>query len=136
MSDGHSPVPEPGGPAPPISRAIYGMAMFATLPASDLDATMAWYIEGLGFISLFTVPGLNGPTWLTFGGGSSRTSPPGATRARTGHLRHWVHAQLRGPPTTRSTAWPDVPGSTAAARVDGPTDTPRNTRDLATTDPG
>ncbi|MDQ6836422.1 MAG: hypothetical protein M3016_09575, partial [Actinomycetota bacterium] len=63
MSDVQSPVPAPapGARAPGISRAIYGMPMFATLLVLDLDATVSWYVNGLGFVSLFTVPGGSGP---------------------------------------------------------------------------
>lgn len=51
-------------------RATYGMPMFATLLASNLDATVSWYVDGLGFVSLFTIPG------------------PGGTPALV-HLRRW-----------------------------------------------
>ena len=44
MTDTASPVPAPaaGAQAPPVSRAIYGMPMFATLLAHDLAATVSW----------------------------------------------------------------------------------------------
>jgi len=62
MTDIASPVPAPaaGAQAPPVSRAIYGMPMFATLLARDLAATVSWYTEGLGFTDLFTRPGPDG----------------------------------------------------------------------------
>ena len=55
MNDLPSPVPVPAmdASAPEISRAIYGMPMFVHLQARDIDATTAWYTEGLGFIALF-----------------------------------------------------------------------------------
>jgi len=147
MTETPSPVPAPaaGAQAPPISRAIYGMPMFATLQARDLAATVSWYTEGLGFIILFTMPGPDGAPLLV-------------------HLRRWQFQDLlvrpaRGPatPGDRPASGPATPGSTcqlsfaavygeldalaerarahAAGRVDGPADTPWNTRDLTATDP-
>jgi catechol 2,3-dioxygenase-like lactoylglutathione lyase family enzyme len=147
MTETPSPVPAPavGAQAPPISRAIYGMPMFATLQARDLAATVSWYTDGLGFINLFTMPGPDGAPLLV-------------------HLRRWQFQDLlvrpaRGPatPADRIARGPGTPGSTcqlsfaavygeldalaerarahAAGRVDGPADTPWNTRDLTATDP-
>jgi catechol 2,3-dioxygenase-like lactoylglutathione lyase family enzyme len=147
MTETPSPVPAPaaGAQAPPISRAIYGMPMFATLQARDLAATVSWYTDGLGFINLFTMPGPDGAPLLV-------------------HLRRWQFQDLlvrpaRGPatPGDRAARGPATPGSTcqlsfaavygeldalaerarahAAGRVDGPADTPWNTRDLTVTDP-
>jgi hypothetical protein len=78
MTDIRSPVPDPAaaGPAPGISRAIYGMPMFATLVASDIRATVSWYTAGLGFIELFTMPGPQGGPALV-------------------HLRRWQFQDLR-----------------------------------------
>jgi catechol 2,3-dioxygenase-like lactoylglutathione lyase family enzyme len=136
MTDILSPVPAPaaGAEAPPVSRAIYGMPMFATLAARDLDATVSWYTEGLGFIDLFTMRG------------------PGGTPVLV-HLRRWQFQDL----LVRPAYGPVTPGtgcqlSFAAVygeidalaerarahgggRVDGPADTPWNTRDLTTADP-
>jgi catechol 2,3-dioxygenase-like lactoylglutathione lyase family enzyme len=143
MTELPSPVPAPaaGTQAPPISRAIYGMPMFATLPAHDLAATVSWYTGGLGFITLFTMPGPDGAPLLV-------------------HLRRWQFQDLlvrpaRGPATPRDRAATPVAGcqlsfaavygeldalaerarAHAGGRVDGPSDTPWNTRDLTTTDP-
>ena len=158
MTETPSPVPAPaaGAQAPPISRAIYGMPMFATLQARDLAATVSWYTEGLGFINLFTMPGPDGAPLLV-------------------HLRRWQFQDLlvrparrpatpgdrpaRGPATPGDgpARGPAIPGSTcqlsfaavygeldalaerarahAGGRVDGPADTPWNTRDLTATDP-
>jgi catechol 2,3-dioxygenase-like lactoylglutathione lyase family enzyme len=147
MTETPSPAPAPaaGAQAPPISRAIYGMPMFATLQARDLAATVSWYTEGLGFINLFTMPGPDGAPLLV-------------------HLRRWQFQDLlvrpaRGlvTPGDRPARGPATPGSTcqlsfaavygeldalaerarahAAGQVDGPADTPWNTRDLTATDP-
>lgn len=54
-----SPVPQPGpDTAPPeLFRGIYGMPMFATVPTDDLEASMEFWINGLGFFDLYSVPG-------------------------------------------------------------------------------
>ncbi|PXX65567.1 hypothetical protein DFR70_104632 [Nocardia tenerifensis] len=54
-----SPVPAPGvGAVPPeLFRGIYGMPMYATVPTSDLAASAEFWIRGLGFFDLFSVPG-------------------------------------------------------------------------------
>ena len=136
MTDIASPVPAPaaGAQAPPVSRAIYGMPMFATLLARDLAATVSWYTEGLGFTDLFTRPGPDGAPIMV-------------------HLRRWHFQDL----LVRPAREPVTPGggcqlSFAAVhgeidalaerarahgggRVDGLADTPWNTRDLTTADP-
>jgi len=135
MSDVASPVPEPsaGATSPGVSRAIYGMPMFATLAARDIGASVAWYTGGLDFIELFTVPGPGGPVLV--------------------HLRRWQFQDLlvrpaHGPVTAGNgcvLSFAAVYGEVDAlaerarahggGRVEGPADTPWNTRDLTTTDP-
>jgi uncharacterized glyoxalase superfamily protein PhnB len=136
MTDITSPVPEPaaGAQAPGVSRAIYGMPMFATLTARDIGATVSWYTSGLGFIDLFTIPGPEGRPVLV-------------------HLRRWQFQDLLVRPAREAV----TPGNGCALsfaavhgeidalagrarahggdRVEGPADTPWNTRDLITTDP-
>jgi hypothetical protein len=50
MTDVPSTVPEPapGAEAPGVSRAIYGMPMFATLAVRDIGAAVSWYTGGPG----------------------------------------------------------------------------------------
>ena len=133
MTDFPSPVPMPGGSAPPISRAIYGMPMFATLLVADLGRTVSWYTDGLGFIALFSIPGSDGPVLV--------------------HLRRWQFQDLLVRPaqepitsgsglTLSFAAVHDELDALAArarghggGRVDGPADTPWNTWDLTTVDP-
>ena len=133
MTDLPSPVPMPGGSAPPISRAIYGMPMFVTLSVADIGRTTSWYVDGLGFIELFSIPGPGGPVLV--------------------HLRRWQFQDLlvrparepitRGNGLTQSFAavYDELDVLAARARshgggwVDGPSDTPWNTRDLTTVDP-
>ena len=136
MTDITSPVPEPaaGARAPGVSRAIYGMPMFATLAARDIGATVSWYTGGLDFIELFTVPGPGGGPVLV-------------------HLRRWQFQDLLVRPAHRQVtpgngcvlSFAAVYGEIDAlaerarahggGRVEGPADTPWNTRDLITTDP-
>ncbi|GAA1518169.1 hypothetical protein GCM10009741_17280 [Kribbella lupini] len=54
-----SPVPMPGpdAVAPEIYRTIYPMPMFTIVPTEDLEASKDFWIRGLGFIDLFSVPG-------------------------------------------------------------------------------
>ncbi|MEU0095701.1 VOC family protein [Kribbella sp. NPDC006257] len=54
-----SPVPVPAvdAVAPEIYRGIYGMPMFVTVPTADLAVSADFWIRGLGFIDLFSVPG-------------------------------------------------------------------------------
>lgn len=58
MSTYTSPVPLPALDAKPpeIHRGYYGMPMFCIAPTRDLAASRDFWIEGLGFIDLFTVP--------------------------------------------------------------------------------
>ena len=136
MSRIESPVPLPALDArpPDISREIYGMPAFATLMVTDVGASVAWYTDGLGFITLFTIPGRDGKPALI-------------------HLRRWQFQDLlirpAQVPVTVGTSFTlsfaavyseiDELASRASMHPGGtsgsPTDTPWNTRDLTTTDP-
>lgn len=50
-------------PTPEIDRSIYVMPMFATLPATDLERSRAWY-AALGFVELAVMPGPDGSVAL------------------------------------------------------------------------
>ena len=50
--------------APETTRDIYGMPAFVTLTVSSLDRTVNWYVNGLDFVSLFSLPGPDGGTAL------------------------------------------------------------------------
>ncbi|WP_021594321.1 glycosyl transferase [Actinomadura welshii] len=54
-----SPVPAPGPDAVPPEpyRGIYGMPAFVTIPTNDLAASVDFWIRGLGFFELFGIPG-------------------------------------------------------------------------------
>ncbi|WP_199034348.1 VOC family protein [Glycomyces salinus] len=59
MTEYHSPVPLPDlhAEAPEIYWGFYGMPMFTLSPTADLEASRDFWIEGLGFVDLFTIPG-------------------------------------------------------------------------------
>ena len=107
--------------------------MFATLVVADLDVTTSWYVDGLGFINLFTVPGPSVPVLV--------------------HLRRWQFQDLLVRPSSAPVrrgngcllSFAAVVGELdelaararahGAGRVEGPADTAWNTRDLTTVDP-
>ncbi|MEU1995414.1 VOC family protein [Nocardia gamkensis] len=126
-----SPVPTPGrdAVAPELFRGIYGMPAFATIPTSDLAASVDFWTRGLGFFELFGIPG------------------------RVVHLRRWAFQDVllvpaesipEQPPTVSfsfACVLNQVDSLVEACRalrpnsVDGPRDTPWNTRDVAVTTP-
>ena len=137
MTDFPSPVPAPaaGAVSPGVSRAIYGMPMFATLSATVVDRTVSWFVDGLGFAVLFTMPGPSGEPRLV-------------------HLRRWQFQDILVRPATGPVSAGsglaltfaavydeiDALAAQAAAHgagrvVEGPVDTPWNTREMTTVDP-
>jgi catechol 2,3-dioxygenase-like lactoylglutathione lyase family enzyme len=124
-------------PKPVIDLSIYVMPSFATLTVSDLDRSGRWYVEGLGFALLASVPGPSGEVALI-------------------HLRRWRYQDLllvparhplpqpaaeRGIRLTFSAHGKDLDALVASARatgggsVEGPTATPWNTLDVLARDP-
>ncbi|MFF8968947.1 VOC family protein [Streptomyces sp. NPDC014995] len=121
-----SPVPAPGpdAVAPELFRGIYGMPAFVTIPTSDLAASVDFWTRGLGFFELFGIPG------------------------RLAHLRRWAFQDVllvsaesvpeETPAMSLSFACVlgQVDSLVEACRalrpdsVDGPRDTPWNTRDV------
>jgi hypothetical protein len=59
MSEFVSPVPMPAldAQAPEVYQGIYGMPMFLNIQTHDLDASREFWLRGLGFIDLFSIPG-------------------------------------------------------------------------------
>ncbi|HWD07121.1 MAG TPA: VOC family protein [Amycolatopsis sp.] len=59
MTEYLSPVPLPAldAVAPEAYREIYGMPMFPTIPVTDLEESKDFWLRGLGFIDLFSIPG-------------------------------------------------------------------------------
>ena len=121
-----SPVPDPGpdAVAPEPFRGIYGMPAFVTIPTTDLTASVDFWCRGLGFFELFGIPG----TLV--------------------HLRRWAFQDVlllraesvpeQAPAMSFSFAGvlSEVDSLVEACRalrpesVDGPRDTPWNTRDV------
>ncbi|GGV89531.1 hypothetical protein GCM10015535_43460 [Streptomyces gelaticus] len=121
-----SPVPAPGPDAvpPELFRGIYGMPAFVKIPTSDLAASVDFWTRGLGFFELFSVPG------------------------ELVHLRRWAFQDVllvaeAGAPEQApamsfsfSCVLSQVDSLVEACRalrpdsVDGPRDTPWNTRDV------
>lgn len=121
-----SPVPTPGpdAVAPEPFRGIYGMPAFVKIPTGDLAASVDFWTRGLGFIELFTIPG------------------------SLVHLRRWAFQDVllvaaeqipaKAPALSVGFACvldqiESVVESCRAVRpdaVDGPRDTPWNTRDV------
>ncbi|HEX2143994.1 MAG TPA: VOC family protein [Glycomyces sp.] len=120
--------------APEITKDIYPMPAFATIAAADIDATVDWYTEGLGFLSLFVMPGPDGTPVVV-------------------HLRRWRYQDLlvkpggapasgaSGPELSMMAEADELDALAERARahgggsVEGPYDTPWNTRDVKTVDP-
>jgi uncharacterized glyoxalase superfamily protein PhnB len=116
-----------------VTRDIYPMPAFVTLTVPDVERAVDWYVRGLDFVPLFTLPGPDGRPALV-------------------HLRRWRYQDVLvrpGTPTGDGDAW--VPSVMAVAEeldalagrarahgggaVEGPLDTPWSTRDLVVTDP-
>ncbi|QRP44787.1 VOC family protein [Amycolatopsis sp. FDAARGOS 1241] len=59
MTEYTSPVPLPAldALAPEPYREIYGMPMFPLVPTADLEESKEFWLNGLGFIDLFSIPG-------------------------------------------------------------------------------
>ena len=118
-----SPVPAPGpdAVAPEPFRGIYGMPMFVTIPTRDLAASTDFWVRGLGFVELFTIPD------------------------QVVHLRRWAFQDVLLMPATEETGVsgmrvsfsvvlsqlePAAEACRAFGDVTGPHDTPWNTRDV------
>ncbi len=114
-----------------MTKDIYPMPAFLTLTVPDLARTADWYSTALDFVVLFTMPGPDGPSLV--------------------HLRRWRYQDILVRPGTADpgTGWEvsiaalaeDLPGLAERVRahgggaVEGPVDTPWNTRDVRVTDP-
>ncbi|HTF07562.1 MAG TPA: VOC family protein [Asanoa sp.] len=113
-----------------ITTDIYPMPAFVTIESSNLDRTVDFFVNGLDFVSLFSLPGPDGRPALV-------------------HLRRWRYQDILVVPGAPQpgTGWSismaalaeDLPALAAKASsrttVDGPRDTPWNTRDVTVTDP-
>ena len=115
-----------------ITRDIYGMPAFVTLVVDDVRATAAWFTTALDFIELFAMPPGDDPALI--------------------HLRRWRYQDLlvrRGEDAAAVSGgiqlsfaadYDELEALAAKARgrgaeVEGPADTPWNTRDLTVVSP-
>lgn len=122
-----SPITErgPEAVAPEVFRGIYAMPAFVTIPTSDLAGSTEFWVRGLGFIDLFSIPG------------------------QVVHLRRWAFQDVLLVPAAGDDAQyvpaMSVSFSCVLSEIDGvfeacsqlapdsvtePRDTPWNTRDL------
>ncbi|KUM74734.1 VOC family protein [Streptomyces curacoi] len=126
-----SPVPAAGPDTVPPEpfRGIYAMPAFATIPTSDLAASVDFWTRGLGFVDLFSIPG------------------------NVVHLRRWAFqdvllvpaasdpAQAPAMSLTFACVLSQVDSVVEACRalrpdsVEGPRDTPWSTRDVTVITP-
>ncbi|MFF7873326.1 VOC family protein [Streptomyces californicus] len=121
-----SPVPAPGPDAVPPEpfHGIYGMPSFVTIPTDDLVSSVDFWTRGLGFFELFAIPGtlVHLRRWafqdvLLVAAESVPEQPPAMSFSFSGVLGQ-VEALARDCRALR----PDA--------VEGPRDTPWNTRDV------
>jgi hypothetical protein len=115
-----------------ITRDIYGMPAFVTLAVDDVRATAAWFTTALDFIELFAMPPGDDPALI--------------------HLRRWRYQDLLvrrgedaavvsgGIQLSLAADYDELEALAAraggqGADVEGPADTPWNTRDLAVVTP-
>ncbi|MCX4389263.1 VOC family protein [Micromonospora peucetia] len=121
-----SPVPAPGpdAVAPEPYRGIYGMPAFVTIPTSDLAASVDFWTRGLGFFELFSIPGtlVHLRRWafqdvLLVSAESVPAQPPAMSFSFSGVL-----SQIDSLVEACRALNPDS--------VEGPRDTPWNTRDV------
>jgi uncharacterized glyoxalase superfamily protein PhnB len=116
---------------------FYPMPSFATLSVRDLDASLRWYCEALGFRSVFVMPGPSGPPalahlrWTRYADLLLRAGRPDAEPAANG----------RGIALTYSVGLDRLDALAERARSYGanflqePGDRPWNARDFTVADP-
>lgn len=131
MSDSYnafeiSPVPTPGPDAVPPEpfRGIYGMPAFVTIPTADLAGSVDFWVRGLGFFELFSIPGtLTHLRRWAFQDVLLVAAPDTAERPPAMSVSFaCVLSQLDGLAETCRALRPES--------VEGPRDTPWNTRDV------
>lgn len=116
-----------------ITRDIYGMPAFVSIEVSDVRAAAAWFTGAMDFIELFAMPPGDHPELI--------------------HLRRWRYQDFllrqstadaavgRGVQVSLAATFEELDELADRARafgeteLDGPLDTPWNTRDLALTSP-
>jgi len=123
-----SPISERGeqAVAPEVFRGIYAMPAFVTVPTTDLAGSTEFWVGGLGFIELFSVPG------------------------QVVHLRRWAFQDVLLVPAVADRGMTEAPAMSVSfacvlseidpvveactalspGSVSGPHDTPWRTRDV------
>lgn len=117
-------IPEPG-----IDREIYAMPAFVSLAVSDFAAAKRWYTDGLGFVVLAELGGGLALVHLRRFRYQDILLRPGGTRAGCAGLRAYFAAGDEDL-EARAAALQAIGGGT----VDGPRQTPWNTRELVARD--
>lgn len=127
-----------------IDTSIYGMPAFVTLTVADLERSVRWYTEGLGFIVLAELPDPNGSVALVHlrrhryqdilllpASAAEHGVPTGRLHGRG--MGYTISAGAEDL-TTRAEQAARACG-VEGGTVDGPARTPWNTVDLVCTDP-
>ncbi len=116
---------------------IYPMPMFATLSVADVAAVARWYVDALGFGTMFTGPAVGGQPSLVHLRRNKYQDlllvPARADTAATGPSSLTLSFNAEEVDTIASRA--RAAASVGASAVVGPDNTPWNTRDLKITDP-
>lgn len=116
---------------------IYPMPMFATLSVSDVAAVSEWYGKALGFGVVFQMPPVNGKTSLVHlrrGKYQDVLLVPASTGAAVQaptSMMLTFHAEDLDALAAQARA----AASLGVSAIEGPMETPWNTRDLRVTDP-
>ena len=118
-------------------QEIYPMPMFAKLAVADLAATAAWYEQALGFATIFRAPGPGGQPMLVHLRRRKYQDVllvPG--RSASGHASMALSLNFNADGEVDALAESArAAAPVGASAVNGPMDTPWNTRDLNVTDP-
>ncbi|MEU9336700.1 VOC family protein [Streptomyces sp. NPDC048290] len=120
------PVPGPDAVAPEPFRGIYGMPMFVTVPTADVGASVDFWTRALGFFELFSIPG--GVVHLRRWAFQDVLLVPGESGA--------VGSGAAGLSVSFACVLGEIDALVEACRavgagsVEGPRDTPWNTRDV------
>jgi uncharacterized glyoxalase superfamily protein PhnB len=115
---------------------IYPMPMFATLSVSDVAAMSEWYGKALGFGIVFQMPPVNGqPSLVHLRRGKYQDVLPVPATAGTGQPSSSLTLSFHAEDVDALAAQARAAGSVGVSAIQGPVDTPWNTRDLRVTDP-
>jgi len=116
---------------------IYPMPMFATLAVTDVSAMSNWYANALGFAVVFQGPPVKGqPSMVHLRRGKYQdVLLVPASGATDSHPQTSVTLTVQSADVETLAARARAAPALDASSVEGPTNTPWNTRDLRVTDP-